>query len=290
MIEERNPQHISVSELREFLACPLRWWYKYRLGMWTNRTTAYFALGTSVHAGLQRWYEPITGGKRNGDLTPVFDHYRKVWAIESAQVDWGAEKERDILSEGFNGEEMLRAAVLEGDDWTAKYVEHTMMSEISHSKLGKLPIKLKTNLDMLTTDLRVVEHKTAQRKWEKDRERGDIQATAYVNAVRQNYDHDPSVTFNIISNSAKGVNVDRRVTTRTQDDIDKMYIGARAFLDAIEKGAIYPNPTAFAHANCEFKDLCDKWESHPQQIPERRKELYNLVPALKKDLWPDWEK
>jgi CRISPR/Cas system-associated exonuclease Cas4 (RecB family) len=290
MIEERNPQHISVSELREFLSCPLRWWYKYRLGMWTNRTTAYFALGTSVHAGLQRWYEPITGGKRNGDLTPVFDHYRKVWSIESAQVDWGAEKERDILSEGFNGEEMLRAAVLEGDDWTAKYVEHSMMSEISHSKLGKLPMKLKTNLDMLTTDLRVVEHKTAQRRWEKDRERGDIQATAYVNAVRQNYDHDPSVTFNIISNSAKGVNVDRRTTTRTQEDIDKMYIGARAFLDAIEKGAIYPNPTAFAHANCEFKELCDKWESHPQQIPEKRKELYNLVPALKKDLWPDWEK
>jgi hypothetical protein len=205
-------------------------------------------------------------------------------------VDWGAEKERDILSEGFNGEEMLRAAVLEGDDWTAKYVEHSMMSEISHSKLGKLPMKLKTNLDMLTTDLRVVEHKTAQRRWEKDRERGDIQATAYVNAVRQNYDHDPSVTFNIISNSAKGVNVDRRTTTRTQEDIDKMYIGARAFLDAIEKGAIYPNPTAFAHANCEFKELCDKWESHPQQIPEKRKELYNLVPALKKDLWPDWEK
>jgi len=290
MIEERNPQHISVSELREFLSCPLRWWYKYRLGMWTNRTTAYFALGTSVHAGLQRWYEPITGGKRNGDLTPVFDHYRKVWSIESAQVDWGAEKERDILSEGFSGEEMLRAAVLEGDDWTAKYVEHSMMSEISHSKLGKLPMKLKTNLDMLTTDLRVVEHKTAQRRWEKDRERGDIQATAYVNAVRQNYDHDPSVTFNIISNSAKGVNVDRRTTTRTQEDIDKMYIGARAFLDAIEKGAIYPNPTAFAHANCEFKELCDKWESHPQQIPEKRKELYNLVPALKKDLWPDWEK
>jgi len=258
--------------------------------MWTNRTTAYFALGTSVHAGLQRWYEPITGGKRNGDLTPVFDHYRKVWSIESAQVDWGAEKERDILSEGFSGEEMLRAAVLEGDDWTAKYVEHSMMSEISHSKLGKLPMKLKTNLDMLTTDLRVVEHKTAQRRWEKDRERGDIQATAYVNAVRQNYDHDPSVTFNIISNSAKGVNVDRRTTTRTQEDIDKMYIGARAFLDAIEKGAIYPNPTAFAHANCEFKELCDKWESHPQQIPEKRKELYNLVPALKKDLWPDWEK
>jgi len=290
MIQERNPEHISVSELREFLACPLRWWYKYRMGMWTARTTPYFALGTSVHAGLQRWYEPITGGKRNGDLTPVYDHYRKVWAAESAMVDWGSEKERDLLSEGFNGEEMLRAAILEGDDWEAKYVEHTLMSEISHSRLGKLPMKLKTNLDMLTKDLRVVEHKTAERKWEKDRESRDIQATAYVNAVRQNFDHDPSVTFNIISKSAKGPNVDRRITTRTQDDIDSLYVGARAFLDAVEKGAIYPNPTAFAHATCEFKSLCNKWESHPQPIPEQRKKLYDLVPTLKKNLWPDWEK
>ena len=281
MIEERNPQHISVSELREFLSCPLRWWYKYRLGMWTNRTTAYFALGTSVHAGLQRWYEPLTGGKRNGDLSMAYDHYRK--------VDWGGEKERDSMSEGFAGEEMLRAALLEGDDWEAKHVEHTLMSEIKHSRLGKLPIKLKTNLDMINKDLNVVEHKTAQRRWEKDRENGDIQATAYVNAIRENFSHDPTITFNIISNSAKGVNVDRRVTTRTQDQIDTMYIGARSFLDAIEKGAIYPNPTAFAHATCEFKTLCNKFESHPQQIPEDRKELYRMVPTLKKGLWPDWE-
>jgi CRISPR/Cas system-associated exonuclease Cas4 (RecB family) len=289
MIEERNPAHISVSELREFLSCPLRWWYKYRLGMWTNRTTAYFALGTSVHAGLQRWYEPITGGKRNGDLSMVYNHYRKTWALEAEKVNWNGEKERDSMSEGFAGEEMLRAAILEGDDWEAKYVEHTLMSEIKHSKLGKLPIKLKTNLDMLNKDLNVVEHKTAQRRWEKDREHGDIQATAYANAVRENFGHDPSITFNIISNSAKGVNVDRRVTTRTQDEIDKMYIGARAFLDSVEKGAIYPNPTAFAHATCEFKTLCGKWESHPQQIPEERGALYKMVPDLKKGLWPDWE-
>ena len=289
MIEERNPQHISVSELREFLSCPLRWWYKYRLGMWTNRTTAYFALGTSVHAGLQRWYEPLTGGKRNGDLSMAYDHYRKTWALEAEKVDWGGEKERDSMSEGFAGEEMLRAALLEGDDWEAKHVEHTLMSEIKHSRLGKLPIKLKTNLDMINKDLNVVEHKTAQRRWEKDRENGDIQATAYVNAIRENFSHDPTITFNIISNSAKGVSVDRRVTTRTQDQIDTMYIGARSFLDAIEKGAIYPNPTAFAHATCEFKTLCNKFESHPQQIPEDRKELYRMVPTLKKGLWPDWE-
>jgi hypothetical protein len=285
-IIERNPEHVSVSELREFLACPLRWWYKYRLGMWTNRTTPYFALGTSVHSGLQMWY---SHGKKNGDLTWAFRAYRETWVEESAKVDWGAEKERDILSEGFAGEEMLRHGILEGDDWTAKHVEHTMMSEISHSRLGKLPIKLKTKVDMITDDLRVIEHKTSDRRWEKEREHRDIQATAYVSAVRQNFDHDPSVVFNILSKSAKGPNVDRRITTRTQDDIDSIYIGARAFLDAIEKGAIYPNPTAFAHATCEFKALCNQWESHPQQMPETRKKLFNLVPTLKKDLFKDEE-
>jgi CRISPR/Cas system-associated exonuclease Cas4 (RecB family) len=287
MIPERHPEHVSVSELREFLSCPLRWWYKYRLGMWTEKTTPYFALGTSVHAGLQKWYEPITGGKQHGDLTKVFDYYRKTWALESSKVDWTGEKDRDLLSEGFNGEEMLRAAIYAGDDWEAKAVEHAMFSEIKHSKLGKLPIKLKTQVDMLTKGLDVVEHKTAQRKWEAEREHGDIQATAYALAVRENYSHDPTVTFNIISNSAKGPNVDRRMTTRTQSEIDKLYIGARAFVDAIEKGAIYPNPTAFAHATCEFKSLCNDWESHPQKLPDTRKKLYDKVPTLKKDLWPD---
>lgn len=289
MIPERNPDYFSVSEIREFLSCPLRWWYKYRLGMWTEKTTPYFALGTSVHAGLQRWYHPIMGTKKTGDIGVTMDYYRKTWSKESAKVDWSAEATRDILSEAINGEEMLREAITIGDDWEAKAVEETLYSEVKHSRLGKLPIRLKTQMDMITISNDVVEHKTSDRKWEKEREHRDIQATAYANAIRDNFGHEPSVTFNIISKTAKGPFVDRRITYRTQDDFDRLYVGARAMLDAVEKGAIYPNPTAFAHATCEFKPVCNKWESHPQQLPDSRKKIYNLIPSLKPGLWPDME-
>jgi len=176
---------------------------------------------------------------------------------------------------------MLKAAIFEGDDWSAKAVERAFMADITHSRLGKLPIKLKSVLDMVTTTNDVVEHKTATRKWEEGREHGDIQATAYVSVVRQNYDHDPKVTFNIVSKHSKGPNVERRTTTRTQDDIDRLYITVRAMLDAKEKGAIYPNPTAFVHATCEFRKLCDKWESHPQPLPETASGLLKVLPSIR---------
>ena len=167
MIPERNPDYFSVSEIREFLSCPLRWWYKYRLGMWTEKTTPYFALGTSVHAGLQRWYHPVMGAKKTGDIGVTMDYYRKTWSKESAKVDWSAEATRDILSEAINGEEMLREAITIGDDWEAKAVEETLYSEVKHSRLGKLPIKLKTQLDMITVGNDVVEHRGPHERTER---------------------------------------------------------------------------------------------------------------------------
>jgi putative RecB family exonuclease len=277
--EERHPEHVSVSELREFLACPLRWWYKYRLSLWTDKTTPFFALGTSVHSGLQHWYEPVAGGKKDGDLTKAYEAYRTTYAMESAKVDWMSEKDADPIGQQAMGQEMLRAALTEGDDWTAHAVERTMFSEIKHSRLGKLPIKLKAQVDMITEGKDVVEHKTASRRWEEGREHGDVQATAYALSVMENFGHNPEITFNIISKHAKSPVVDRRVTHRGQDDIDKLYISVRAFLDAQEKG-VYPNPTAFAHATCEYRRICNEWESHPQKLPER-KVLKTMVPGLR---------
>ncbi len=283
-IVERDVDYISVSELREYLSCPLRWWYKYKVGLWTERTTPFFALGNAVHSGLATWY--------GGDQKFIAPDKRKEFALrgfadtyqqEAEKVDWSLETTRNILTDSATGQEMLEAAISAGDNWKPHKdggIEKTMMSEIKHSKLGVLPIRLKAKVDMLLDNLNVVEHKTAERKWEQGREHGDIQATAYVMAVRDNFGHDPEVTFNIISKSAKGPNVDRRATRRNQEQIDRLYIQVRAFLDAKDKGGVYPNPTAFAHEKCEFRALCDKWESHPQKMPDSRRELKVLVPTL----------
>ena len=276
-IEERHKDYVSVSELREFLSCPLRWWYKYRLGLWTEKTTTFFALGTSVHAGLATWYGNSKLPNRR-DMTLRI--YRATYAEESSKVDWAAVGKRDQIGDSALGEKMLIAGIDAGDDWEAEAVERTMFAEISHSKFGKLPIKLKAQVDMITKQHDVVEHKTAERKWEAGREHGDIQATAYALAVRENFGHDPKITFNIITKSVKSPIVERRETRRTQYELDKLYIQARSFLDSVEKGAIYPNPSSWAHANCEYKEVCNRWESHPQDLSSRES-LKNLIPNLR---------
>jgi len=284
-IEERVPEHFSVSELREYMACPLRWWYRYRAGLRTERTTSYFALGTAVHTGLGAWYWHF---KNSGDRESALKMYRESYLEESKKVDWRLESaKKDPFSQKTRGEEMVMAAISEGDDWEAESVEEVLFAELSHSRLGKLPLPIKMVLDMRTKTNDIVEHKTADRKWETGREHGDIQATAYIAGVRANYDHDPLLTFNIISNSASGPVVDRRNTRRTQEELDRLYFSARALLDAMEKGAIYPNPTAYIHKTCEYRRLCDRWESHPQPLPTDRNGLVRLLPTLSKEALPE---
>jgi CRISPR/Cas system-associated exonuclease Cas4 (RecB family) len=285
LIEERVPEHFSVSELREYMTCPLRWWYRYRAGLRTEKTTSYFALGTAVHSGLGAWYWHY---KTSGEREKALELYRQTYLEESAKVDWRLEPaKKDPFEQKTRGEEMLMAAISAGDDWEAESVEETLYAELSHSKFGKLPLPIKMVLDMRTTTNDIVEHKTSDRKWAANREHSDIQASAYIAGVRENYGHDPLLTFNIISNSASGPLVDRRPTRRTQDQLDQLYVHARGLLNAMEKGAIFPNPTAYIHNTCEYRRICDKWESHPQPLPTTRSGLTRMLPSLSEKALPE---
>ena len=75
--------------------------------------------------------------------------------------------------------------------------------------------------------------------------------------------------------------IERRPTTRDQDDIDRFYGYARLLLEAEEKQVFYPNPTAWPHANCEFRRICDGWDGEIGHfdLPTGRA-LQALVPGL----------
>lgn len=276
-LEPKARRHVSPSEVREFLSCPLRWHYRYRLGLWTDTTTAYFALGNAVHAGLERYYlsERLNGVR---DREGALRQFAATWADESAKVDWAAEPNREPLALRTAGGWLLGVMMDEPDEWVAAAGEETLHADIEHSRLGKLPVPLKVRLDLRTSLNDVVEHKTADKSWPRNKEHSDAQATAQVVAVRANFGHDPTVTFNIGVTTATP-KVERRSTRRTQDDIDRFYLQVRAMLDAEEKGAVYPNPFSFAHPTCEFRTLCDAWEGHPQPLPSGRR-LQLLVPGL----------
>jgi len=89
VLEPKERRHFSPSELTEFFSCPLRRWYRYRLGLWSDTTSSYFAMGSAVHAGLERFYgEKIAGRPRDPDGARVF--YRRAAGAERAQLKWFA--------------------------------------------------------------------------------------------------------------------------------------------------------------------------------------------------------
>ncbi|MBA3875625.1 MAG: hypothetical protein C0498_01590 [Anaerolinea sp.] len=278
-VKERK--HVTVSELKEWLSCPLRHWYRYKLGLWSDTTTSFFALGNATHAGLERFYSPLD--PRNLDLAR--EVVRRAWADEQAKVNWSEERDgRDPFMTGQTALALLDASCAEPEDWRPVAVEKTLYADIEHSRLGKLPVPLKTRVDLLIESAQgpgapdVVEHKTADKSWPAGKEHSEVQPVAYTMAVRANYGHNPVTTHNILV-ANKAPKVDRRSSVRTQDHIDRLYVQIRALLDADERGGVYPNPTSWAHERCEFRAICDTWEAHPQPLPTGRR-LQLLVPGL----------
>jgi len=277
-MEFKERKHISVSEVKEFLSCPARWAFRYRMGMWVSGSTPFFALGNGVHAGLERWYWP--NDPHNQD--EAFRQFRRKIIEESGKVDWSAAKEGDgPLTLRDRGERLLAAGVaVPGDDWVAAQVETTLYADIVHSRLGKLPVPLKIRPDMVLETHDFIDHKTADKAWEAGKERSEAQAVGYTIAGRQNFSHDPVTHYNVLV-ATTVAKVDRRSTMRDQDDIDRFYGYARLLLEAEEKRVFYPNPTSWAHKTCEFRRICDGWQGEIGgfDLPTGRA-LQALVPNL----------
>lgn len=268
--------YFSISELRSYLTCPMYGYFRYQKKLWTESTGAAALVGSSVHFGLARWYSTKKASREQ-----AFEYTRRYFSEESSKVNWESEKIRDPLGEAVKSEAMLAAAIDAGDDWEAEAVERSMYGEIRHSKLGVLPVKLKGIPDLYTKSNIVIDHKTSYRAWDKGKEHKDMQATAYAGLIRDNFGKNPEVIFNIVSLNSKGANVDRRSTFRSQENFDQLYMMARAILDMIEKGSYFPNPEAWFHETCEFKNLCvETGGQKGNQIPTTRKELVRLVPRL----------
>ena len=79
---------LSPSQVRCFMDCQVRWWFKYGL-KYPDPPTGKMALGKAVHAALTENFAQKLDSYEDLPLSGVRALFREAWATEREQSVWG---------------------------------------------------------------------------------------------------------------------------------------------------------------------------------------------------------
>lgn len=106
--QPRTLQHLSFSSISLFQQCPLRFYFRYLLGLPEETTASNLVFGTSMHAGLEFYFQQMLVGSQAPTLDTLLDVFQDAWRSHDGPPIRMARGE-DVNSIGRLAERMFRA-------------------------------------------------------------------------------------------------------------------------------------------------------------------------------------
>ena len=150
-----SAENLSPSQVRCFMDCQMRWWFKYGLKV-PDPATANMALGRSVHSALGENFAQKVDTREDLPAEGVVAIFREAWANEIEQTE-------------FRDEEDPRELAATGEALVTKYMQ-TIAPTIDPAAVelkveGEIAgIRVRGWIDLLDVEGRVIDIKTAKAK------------------------------------------------------------------------------------------------------------------------------
>jgi putative RecB family exonuclease len=148
-------QVLSPTQVRTFLGCSARWWFKYGLSLPEPKTSA-LALGCAVHRTVEANFRQKIETKQDLGTLGVVALFREAWQDQAAQTEFRDEEDPGEI--GKVGEQLVTKYMEEA----APSIEPAAVEVDVTGVIGGVAVRGK--VDLLDSDGRIIDIKTAARK------------------------------------------------------------------------------------------------------------------------------
>ena len=253
-------EHLSVSQIGTFLACPRKYAFRYVDRLPPEHRSSAAALGTAVHSACGWWQEQRMGGAEPSD-EEVHRMFDAAWAAELAGGDLDATPE-ELVEAGVMGRRLVHLYIKTGlpvpDD-----VEVRFDVPLTDPRTGEeLPVPLVGYQDFVVGDV-VGEVKTSARKASPSQ--WALQLAGYSYAHRVVYGVRPTMrVVQLVKTKEPKVVVEDVVVSDAEEDWF-LEVAAEAY-EAIAAGVRHPIP-GWMCGGCEFRRGCRGSEAPGAHAP-----------------------
>jgi hypothetical protein len=238
---------LSPTQVRTFLNCSARWWFKYGLGEPETKNSA-LALGSAVHRTLEVNFREKVITKKDLDTLGVVALFRSEWQEQAEQTEFRDDEDPTAL--GKVGEQLVAKYMDEAAPWIQPAaVEVDVAGEIGGVSVHGI-------VDLVDEEGRIVDVKTAARK---------------PSGIAPDYAFQLATYCQITPGVSGEVRLDTLVKTKTVQLIQQSYAVDDQDLRATEvlyplvrqgiaNGLYFPNRQSLtcSRRNCAFWRHCER--------------------------------
>lgn len=257
-----NRDHLSFSAVRLYQTCPLRFYFKYRLGLLEETVSSSLVFGASVHAAIEHHFRALLSGDPAPDLDTLLAEFWEGWKDHEAQeIRFG--KDDDLSSMGRLAERTLIAfqqSEVAQPSGQILAVEEELRGPVvpgCPDVLGRVDLITDTGSELVISDW-----KTARTRWTHDQaEDASEQLLLYSELTKDFAPGKPARLEFVILTKTKDVVVDRHALSVDPARIARVKRVMEQVWRAIEAECFYPAPSAMNCLSCPYRQACRDWQA-----------------------------
>jgi CRISPR/Cas system-associated exonuclease Cas4 (RecB family) len=255
-----NRDYLSLTAIRTYQSCPLRYFFKYVAGLPERTISASLAFGTAIHRALEHHYRELALGGAAPGLPSLVTAYQAEWTQRpDVQIQFSLGDDRASLDR--LAERMLTAFVASSaavPEGRILAVEEQLRGGVIAGLpdlLGRVDLMVGTPRELL-----VVDWKTSRSKWSAAQvEEASEQLLLYAELARDvTGGKQVRLEFTVLTKT-KEVAIERHRfpvdparLARTKRTIERVW-------RAMEGEHFYPAPSLIGCSGCPFRQPCQQW-------------------------------
>jgi putative RecB family exonuclease len=252
--------HWSYSALRQYLECPLRYFFQRILNLPQASQAANLVVGSSVHAALAEYHRSIQQEEAT-DTGKLHRIVAKTWneRNETATISFKpGETKEDGIARAVS---LLETYLKEPPPENIVGIEQELYATVTNSRGEMLPTPLMAVLDLVSEiddGITVTEFKTSARTYSDFEAESSLQPTCYAAAIQESRGLLPRIEF-VVLVKTKTPKVQRLQTFRTKADIGRLGDIIENVENAIDRDIFYPIENPIHCSGCPYRRPCREW-------------------------------
>lgn len=257
--------HWSFSQIDTFLTCSQRFFYRYIARVPEERISPSLIFGSAIHEALKEMFLQRQKLEAEGRSRADID-WDAVRAVFAGTLERSFEGPVPVEGKEDDTLENLRAKGLAMIEKIFPDLVPEKILEVSRAFLVPLvtadgqvlekPLMGEFDLVVEGPDGRpiVIDFKTASKRWSDGEVEQNLQASAYVLAVRELLGTDAGFRFEVLLKT-KAPALERYETERKERDLARFVSIARGIERAVAAEIFFPRPNSYC-PSCPFRDRC----------------------------------
>jgi CRISPR/Cas system-associated exonuclease Cas4 (RecB family) len=253
--------YLSFSAISTFQSCPLKFYFKYSLGLPEETISAGLVFGSAVHSALEHHFRELLEGSPAPKLAELLDVYHSEWRERDlGNVLFGdGDEPRDFDS---LAERMLRAfqesdAACPGGEIIG--IEESLRGELfpgCPDLLARVDLLVDTGTTLVLTDF-----KTSRGRWNRDHVQESAgQLLLYHELASDLAGGRPiKLEFTVVTKT-KNPAVESHPVPVSEQQIERTKRIVERVWQAIRSGHFYPNPSPMQCPTCPYRGPCRAWK------------------------------